>query len=78
VLTILKESGIDPARRRTGPTWSAFLRSHAPGVLARDFFTVDTVLRRGHHREAERDLWAAQQERNLTIALQDRHEQSAS
>jgi hypothetical protein len=44
VWAILKESGIDPAPRRTGPTWSAFLRSHAQGVLACDFFTVDTVL----------------------------------
>jgi hypothetical protein len=26
--------------------WSAFLRSHARGVLACDFFTVDTVLLR--------------------------------
>ena len=42
----LKESGIDPAPRRTGPTWSAFLRSHAHVVLACDFFTVDTVLLR--------------------------------
>jgi putative transposase len=44
VWRILKESGIDPAPRRTGQTWSAFLRTHAQGILACDFFTVDTVL----------------------------------
>jgi len=46
VWAILKEFGIDPAPRRTGATWSAFLRSHAQGILACDFFTVDTVLLR--------------------------------
>lgn len=46
VWAVLKESGIDPAPRRTGPTWSAFLRLHAQSVLACDFFTVDTVLLR--------------------------------
>jgi transposase len=29
VWEILKASGIDPARRRTGPAWSQFLRSQA-------------------------------------------------
>lgn len=46
VWAILKQSGIDPAPRRTGPTWSAFLRSHAQSMLACDFSTVDTVLLR--------------------------------
>ena len=40
---ILKASGIDPARRRTGPTWSQFLRSQAEAILACDFFTVDLL-----------------------------------
>src|ERR1022692_274692 len=40
VWEILKASGIDPARRRTGPTWSQFLRSQAEAILACDFFTV--------------------------------------
>jgi putative transposase len=38
---ILKNAGIDPAPRRTAPTWSRFLRSQAEAVLACDFFTVD-------------------------------------
>ena len=38
---ILKTSGIGPARRRTGPTWSQFLRSQAKAILACDFFTAD-------------------------------------
>ncbi len=40
VWEILKTSGIDPARRRAGPTWSQFLRSQAEAILACDFFTA--------------------------------------
>ena len=40
---ILKNAGIDPAPRRTGPTWSQFLRSQAEAILACDFFTVDLL-----------------------------------
>ena len=43
VWEILKASGIDPARRRTGPTWPQFLRSQAEAILACDFFTVDLL-----------------------------------
>jgi putative transposase len=32
---ILKNAGIDPAPRRSGPTWSQFLRSQAEAILAR-------------------------------------------
>src|ERR1017187_9522350 len=41
VWEILKKAGIDPALRRTGPTWAQFLRSQADAILACDFFTVD-------------------------------------
>ena len=35
------------ARRPAGgPTWSQFLRSQAEGILALDFFSVETVLLR--------------------------------
>jgi putative transposase len=38
---ILKNAGIDPAPRRTGQTWSQFLRSQAEAILACDLFSVD-------------------------------------
>ena len=34
---------LDPAPRRTTTTWRAFLRQQAAGIVACDFFTVDTV-----------------------------------
>jgi putative transposase len=43
VWEILKASGIDPSRRRTGPMWSQFLHSQAGAILACDFFTVDLL-----------------------------------
>src|ERR1039457_5352909 len=43
VWEILTTSGIDPAPRRTGPTWSQFLRSQAEAILGCDFFSVDLL-----------------------------------
>src|ERR1039457_4573603 len=40
VWEILKTNGIDPAPRRTGPTWPRFLRSQAEAILACDFFSA--------------------------------------
>ena len=40
VWEILKNAGIDPAPRRTGPAWSLFLLSQAEAILACDFFTA--------------------------------------
>jgi putative transposase len=40
---ILRKTGIDPAPRRTPPTWSQFLRSQAEAILASDFFTADLL-----------------------------------
>ena len=44
VWEILRTAGTDPAPRRAGPTWRQFLRAQAAGILAVDFFHVDTVL----------------------------------
>ena len=43
VWEILKKAGIDPASRRSVPTWSQFLRSQAEAILACDFFTADLL-----------------------------------
>jgi putative transposase len=42
--SILKRAGIDPAPRRDGPSWRQFLHGQARGILATDFFCVDTLL----------------------------------
>jgi putative transposase len=39
----LRRHGLDPAPRRSNSTWSAFLRQQAAGIVACDFFTVDTL-----------------------------------
>ena len=44
VYEILRAAGIDPAPRRSGPTWRQFLRAQAAGILAAGFFHADTVL----------------------------------
>ncbi|MET8312437.1 integrase core domain-containing protein [Micromonospora sp. NPDC005173] len=43
VWRILNQAGVDPAPRRSGPTWKQFLTAQAHTILACDFFTVDTV-----------------------------------
>ncbi|WP_306750343.1 integrase core domain-containing protein [Saccharothrix yanglingensis] len=44
VWQILHDAGIDPAPRRTGPTWKEFLTAQAQGIIAADFLHLDTVL----------------------------------
>jgi transposase len=39
----LRRHGLDPAPRRMPTSWPAFLRQQASGIVACDFFTVDTV-----------------------------------
>jgi putative transposase len=83
---ILKNAGIDPAPRRTGPTWSQFLRSQADAILACDFFTADlldgtqayvlAVIEHASRRIFGVTLhptgeWTAQQARNLIMDLDE-------
>jgi hypothetical protein len=49
VRQILHDAGIDPAPRRTSPTWKQFLTAQAHGILAADLVHVDTV----HERKGQ-------------------------
>jgi putative transposase len=46
VRRVLLRAGLSPAPRRDGPTWREFLHAQADGILACDFFCVDTILLR--------------------------------
>jgi putative transposase len=43
IRAILRRARIDPAPRRSGPTWRQFIRVQAKGIVACDFFTVETA-----------------------------------
>ncbi len=43
IRTVLRSSGLRPAPRRASLTWRAFLRAQAAGIIATDFFAVETV-----------------------------------
>jgi hypothetical protein len=43
IRTTLRRHGLDPAPWRAATTWRAFLCQQAAGIVACDFFTVDTV-----------------------------------
>ncbi len=43
IRTLLRTARAGPAPRRTGPTWTEFLRAQADGIIACDFFTVETA-----------------------------------
>jgi transposase InsO family protein len=49
VATVLRRHGLPPAPRREGPTWTQFLSEGAKGIVATDFFHVDTVLFRRYY-----------------------------
>ena len=46
---VLRAASIDPAPRRSGPTWRQFLHAQAARILAVDFLHVDTVLLKRLH-----------------------------
>ena len=43
---VLRAHGLGPAPRRASTSWRLFLRQQAAGIVACDFFTVDTVFLR--------------------------------
>jgi transposase InsO family protein len=43
IRSLLIRHGLAPAPRREGPSWKEFLATQASGILACDFFTVETV-----------------------------------
>jgi putative transposase len=43
VRRLLLAAGLEPAPRRTGPSWRDFLRQQAASMIACDFFTVETI-----------------------------------
>jgi hypothetical protein len=43
VWSILHSAGLDPAPRRSGPTWQQFLTAQAEGIVACDFFHLETI-----------------------------------
>ena len=43
IRSLLKRHGLTPAPRREGPSWKEFLACQASGILACDFFTVETI-----------------------------------
>ena len=54
VATVLRKSGLGPAPRRIGPSWSAFLRAQAYGLLGGDLRTEA-----GGERDASTRSWPA-------------------
>jgi putative transposase len=43
VAKILRQAGVSPASARARLSWRDFLRAHAESIIARDFFTVETL-----------------------------------
>ena len=43
IRNLLRTTRLGPAPRRTGPTWTEFLRAQAGGIIACDVFSVETT-----------------------------------
>jgi transposase InsO family protein len=68
---LLAQARLEPAPRRAGPSWREFLRSQAAGIIACDFFTVETIMLRRFYvlvfiAHASRRVWLAGCTRNPT------------
>ena len=71
VRRLLAQARLEPAPRRSGPSWSDFLKSQAASIVACDFFTVETILLRRFYvlffiTHASRRVWLAGCTRNPT------------
>ncbi len=61
---LLTQTGLEPAPRRSGPSWREFLRAQATSIVACDFFTVESVFLRRYYvlffiAHASRRAWLA-------------------
>src|ERR671930_1040441 len=61
---LLAQARLEPAARRLGPSWRAFLRAQAASIVACDFFTVESLLLRRYYvlffiAHASRRVWLA-------------------
>jgi putative transposase len=66
---LLAQAGLDPAPRRSGPSWREFLGAQAASIVACDFFTVESVFLRRYYvlffiEHATRRVWLAGCTRN--------------
>ena len=61
---LLGHARLEPAPRRSGPSWREFLRSQAASIVACDFFTVESLFLRRYYvlffiAHASRRVWFA-------------------
>jgi putative transposase len=68
---LLVRAKLEPAPRRSGPSWREFVRAQAASIVACDFFTVESVVLRRYHvlfciAHASRRVWLAGCTRNPT------------
>jgi putative transposase len=61
---LLARAGLEPAPRRSGPSWREFLRAQAASIVACDFFTVESIFLRRYYvlffiTHASRRVWLA-------------------
>jgi putative transposase len=61
---LLARAKLEPAPRRSGPSWRKFLQSQAASIVACDFFTVETAFLRRYYvlffiAHASRRVWLA-------------------
>jgi putative transposase len=83
---LLAQAKLEPAPRRSGPSWREFLHAQAASIVACDFFTVESLFLRRYyalffHRSRQparlartanpSGAWVAQQARNLGLDFSD-------